>query len=146
MATESTPQEIRATEDSKKNPSPDAVSSAYGKDEQLAYSKKTPLKYPNLGSSLNDMAVRVEEGEAKAEEAAADAPLHRGKSVAVTIHLSGNQDEIFRFLTERGGDPRNVGEDYIEAYVPVALLGQLSERPGVIRVREVVPPQPGGGG
>ena len=34
------------------------------------------------------------------------------------------------------------GEDYIEAYVPVTLLGQLSEQPGVTRVREIVPPQP----
>ena len=36
-----------------------------------------------------------------------------------------------------------MGEDYIEAYVPVTLLGLLSEQPGVLRVREIVPPQPG---
>ena len=46
------------------------------------------------------------------------------------------------FLEDNGGDPRNVGEDYIEAYVPVTLLGPVSERPGVLRVREIVPPQP----
>ena len=38
--------------------------------------------------------------------------------------------------------PRKVGEDYIEAYVPVILLGQLSQQPGVIRVREIIPPEP----
>ena len=46
------------------------------------------------------------------------------------------------FLVDNGGDPRNVGENYIEAYVPVTLLGQLSEQPGVIRVREIIPPEP----
>ena len=34
-----------------------------------------------------------------------------------------------------------MGADYIEAYVPVSLLGAVSEQAGVIRVREIVPPQ-----
>ena len=34
-----------------------------------------------------------------------------------------------------------MGEDYIEAYVPLTLLGQVSEQPGVVRVREIVPLQ-----
>jgi hypothetical protein len=66
------------------------------------------------------------------------------ESVAVTIYLSGNVDEVVSFLEDNGGSPRNVGEDYIEAYVPVTLLGQTSEQPGVIRVREIIPPQPAG--
>ena len=70
------------------------------------------------------------------------APVHRAESVAVTIYLSGNMDEVVSFLEDNGGDPRNVGEDYIEAYVPVSLLGPVSEQPGVIRVREIIPPQP----
>ena len=37
-----------------------------------------------------------------------------------------------------------MGEDYIEAYVPVTLLGELSHQPGVLRVREIIPPQEGG--
>ena len=49
---------------------------------------------------------------------------------------------VFGFLEDNGGSPRNVGEDYIEAYVPVSLLGQVSERPGVIRVREIAPAEP----
>ena len=61
--------------------------------------------------------------------------------MAVTIYLSGNVDEVVAFLEENGGDPRNVGEDYVEAYVPVPLLGPVSERPGVIRVREIIPPE-----
>ena len=35
------------------------------------------------------------------------------------------------------------GYDYVEAYVPVTLLGQLSEQPGVIRVQPIAPPHPG---
>ncbi len=61
--------------------------------------------------------------------------------MAVTIYLSGNVAEVVSFLEDNGGDPRNVGEDYIEAYVPVTLLGPVSEQTGVIRVREIVPPQ-----
>jgi len=100
------------------------------------------LKYPSLGSALNDLVVRVEEEETSAWNAAREAAVHRDESLAVTIHLSGNVDEVVDFLVINGGDPRNVGEDYIEAYVPVPLMGQLSEQAGVIRVRQIIPPQP----
>ena len=115
---------------------------ADGDEDQFTIPEKAELKYPNLGSMLNQMAARVEAGQATAEDAAADAPVHRAESVAVTIYLSGNVDEAVQFLEDFGGDPRNAGEDYIEAYVPVSLLGPLSEQPGVIRVREIIPPQP----
>ena len=117
---------------------------AYGNDgdNQLSIPEKAELKYPNLGSTLDQMAAMVEEGELSARAAAEDAPVGKEESVAVTIYLSGNVDEVVRFLEDNGGSPRNVGEDYIEAYVPVTLLGQTSEQPGVIRVREIIPPQP----
>ena len=114
---------------------------ADGDEDQFTIPEKAELKYPNLGSMLNQMAARVGAGEATAEDAAADAPVHRAESVAVTIYLSGNVDEAIQFLEDFGGDPRNVGEDYIEAYVPVSLLGPLSEQPGVIRVREIITPE-----
>ena len=117
-----------------------------GQDQALPLPEKTELKYPNLGSHLDGLAASVEAGQATAEEAAKDAAVHRGASVAVTIYLSGSVAEVVQFLEDSGGDPRNVGEDYIEAYVPVSLLGRLSEQTGVIRVREIVPPEPGGGG
>ena len=85
--------------------------------------KKPDLKYPNLGSHLNQLVASVEEGRATAQQAAEGASIHSGESIAVTIHLSANVDDVVRFLEDNGGDPRNVGEDYIEAYVPVALLG-----------------------
>ena len=113
-----------------------------GGNNELFIPEKTEPKYPNLGSTLDQMAATVEEGELSAKEAAKDAPVSKEESVAVTIYLSGNVDEVVSFLEDNGGDPRNVGEDYIEAYVPVPLLGPVSEQPGVIRVREIIPPQP----
>ena len=103
---------------------------------------KTELNYPNLGSHLDQLVASVEAGQATAQDAASNSPVHSGESVAVTIYLSGNVDAVVSYLEDNGGDPRNVGEDYIEAYVPVTLLGPLSQQPGVIRVREIVPPQP----
>ena len=118
-----------------------------GGDNQVpAIPDKGELKYPNLGSRLDELVVSVEAGETKAEQAASGSAVYNGAPVAVTIYLSGNVDGVVAFLEENGGDPRNVGEDYIEAYVPVSLLGPVSERPGVIRVREIIPPQPGRGG
>ena len=104
---------------------------------------KGELKYPNLGSRLDELVVSVESGETTAEQAASSAALHSGASIAVTIYLSNGVDGVVAYLEENGGDPRNVGEDYIEVYVPVKLLGAASEQPGVIRVREIVPPEPG---
>ena len=113
-----------------------------GDDTLPTLPEKPDLKYPNLGSNLDQLVASVEEGETSAKEAAEDAPVHQEASVAVTIYLSGNVDDVVKFLEDNGGSPRNVGEDYIEAYVPVSLLGQVSERPGVIRVREIAPAEP----
>ena len=114
-----------------------------GDDQALPIPDKGKLNYPNLGSRLDGLVASVEAGQATAEEASADTPVHSGESVAVTVYLSGSVDAVVAFLEENGGDPRNAGEDYVEAYVPVTLLGPLSERPGVLRVREIVPPEPG---
>ena len=111
-------------------------------DQALPIPDKAELNYPNLGSRLDQLVAQVEEGEMSVEDAAGDAPVHRGESVAVTIYLSGNVDAVVSFLEDSGGSPRNVGGDYIEAYVPVSLLGPVSEQTGVVRVREIVPPEP----
>ena len=112
-----------------------------GDDSLPTLPEKPELKYPNLGSNLDQLVASVEKGETSAKEATEDAPVHQEASVAVTIYLSGNVDDVVKFLEDNGGSPRNVGEDYIEAYVLVSLLGQVSERTGVIRVREIAPPQ-----
>ncbi len=113
-----------------------------GEEQAPPIPEKAGLSYPGLGSHLDQLVASVEAGQATPQDAASDTPVHSGGSVAVTIYLSGNAAEVVSFLEDNGGDPRNVGEDYIEAYVPVTLLGQVSEQPGVTRVREIVPPQP----
>ena len=70
---------------------------------------KGELKYPNLGSRLDELVTGVEAGEMTAEEAAGSAAMHSGASVAVTFYLSGGVDGLVAFLEENGGDPRNVG-------------------------------------
>ena len=115
-------------------------------NQALLIPEKRELKYPNLGSHLDQLVAQIEDGEATAEEAAGEAPMHREESVAVTIYLSGHVAEVVRFLEENGGDPRNVGEDYIEAYVPVSLLGPTSEQSEVLRLRAIAPPEPDRGG
>ena len=119
------------------------VAAADGPDpNDYAIPEKIPQNYPNLSSSLDQMVSNFESRESTAREAAEAAPLSDGPSVAVTIYLSGHVADVEQFLLDNGGDPRNVGEDYIEAYVPVWLLGELSEQPGVLRVQEIIPPQP----
>ena len=122
-------------------------------------------RHGRLGSTLNNVVVAYQrdldaasarDGEPKtraarsaAQEAASRvavlrAPMSRGASVAVTLRIndSAKVQAVVRFLKDNGGDPRNVGEDYIEAYVPVSLLVEASEQPGVARVRAIIPPQP----
>ena len=122
---------------------PTSVSHGDGDDEFTPnLPEKSQQTYPVLGSQLNHSVAMVEGGQITEREAASQSPISSGGSVAVTVHLSGNIDDVVQFLEDNGGDPRNVGEDYIEAYVPVSLLGQLSEQPGVTRVEEIIPPQP----
>ena len=102
---------------------------------------KTTLTYPKAGSNLDDLIARVTSGEIEAEDAAAEAPLHRGDAVAVTIHLSGHVNSVVSFLQANGVTARNQGTDYIEAFVPVRLLGSVSQQTGVLRMRMIQPPQ-----
>ena len=102
---------------------------------------KPDLTYPNLGSKLDRLATSVEKEQVASEDAASDTAVHLEESVAVSIHLSSNVEDVVSFLEDNGGDPRNVGENYIEAYVPATLLGSLSEQDGVERVREIIPPE-----
>ena len=126
-------------------PDPTLQTAGSGPDDQIQFTaEKEALKYPRLGSHLNRLVASVESGQATAEQAAESAAIYSDGSIAVTIHLSGKAEAVARFLEDKGGDLRNVGEDYIEAYVPVTLLGPLSQHVGVLRVREIIPPQPAG--
>ena len=115
--------------------------SAQGGDDASAPTKPT-LAYPNLSTHLNHLAEGYNSGQMSQGQAAGEAPVHSGGSVAVTVHLAGHVSDVVTYLEDNGGDPRNVGVDYIEAYVPVSLLGPLSLQPGVTQVQEIIPPQP----
>lgn len=106
---------------------------------------KTIYKNANMGSFLNQIVEEYEQGGSSPEAAqrvAKKLPLHRNGSVAVAFYISGEEhiEPLTLFLKDNGAIPANIGEDYIEAYVPVSLLKAASEQPGVIRVRAIFPP------
>ena len=113
--------------------------------DELANYVRPTLTYHNLGSELDQMVAENESSDRVARgqgAGSAPEPAIEPAPVAVTVYLSDNVSSVVEFLEENGGDPRNVGEDYIEAYVPVSLLGELSEQAGVLRVRELQEAQP----
>ena len=110
-------------------------------DNDIQVEKPQPT-YPNLSTHLSHLAEGYGSGQMSQSQAAGQAPVHSGGSVAVTVYLDGHVSDVVDFLEHNGGDVRNVGEDYIEAYVPVALLGPLSQQTGVTQVSEIIPPQP----
>ena len=72
------------------------------------------------------------------EKGPADGP----PPVDVTIYVIGDIKAVASFLTSNGASVRNIGSTYLEASVPVALLGEASQQPGVIRVEPVIGPHP----
>ena len=66
-----------------------------------------------------------------------------GEPVLVTFYIDLEQlAAVQQYLEDNDVFIRNVGEDWIEAHVPPALLPAAFERPGVRRVDTVIPPQP----
>ena len=87
---------------------PTAVPSA-GPTIRISIPKKSEVKLPKADSAINSLVDRVEAGEITAEEAAAEAPLHRGESVGVIILLFGNAASVLAFL-EATGRPTSMPE------------------------------------
>ena len=108
--------------------------------------KLNPPKYPNIDSNLNRIVEQVQTGQFTAQAAAANAPIHREESVAVTLYITeGYAQDVWHYLEQSGASPRNIGIDYIEAYVPVSLLPEASTQEGVISIRTIILPQPAQG-
>ena len=108
--------------------------------------KLNPPQYPNMDSNLNHIIQQVETGQFTAHAAATNAPLHQEKSVAVTLYVTEGYVQTIRdFLEANGASPRNIGADYIEAYISVSLLPEASTQEGVISIRTIIPPEPGQG-
>ena len=100
-------------------------------------------KYGNMDSVLNGLVQQVERGISSARSAASTAPLSDDESVAVSLFIEEDYvEDVREYLDDNGASVRNVGDDYIEAYVPVSLLGSVSEQEGVTTVNTIIPPQP----
>ena len=129
-------------------PVPTAEQSGDSGDQQFPSleGKLNPPQYPNMDSHLNRIFERVQTGQFTAQTAAANAPIHREESVAVTLYVTeGYAQDVWERLEDSGADPRNIGIDYIEAYVPVSLLPEASLQEGVLSIRTIIPPQPAQG-
>ena len=118
------------------------VSANDGDDDTPNIPERRELTYPNLGSHLDAVVAGYEGGRQSQRQAAEQGEVNQNGSIAVTLHLSGNVAAVEDYLDDNGASVRNVGADYIEAYVPVSLLGQASQQSGVTRIREIIPPQP----
>lgn len=107
--------------------------------------KLNPPTYPKMDSTLNRIVADVSTGMSVAQSASA-APVHKAESILVTLYTDGiHTDAIADYLSDNGASVRNVGQDYIEVYVPVSLLVSASEQQGVVRVQTIIPPQPAQG-
>ena len=127
-----------ATQDDGKGYDMQSLQAQGGKLNQAAYG--------NMDSLLNNLVEQVEQGTATPLSAAAQAPMSHQDSVAVAFHIeAGTAEDLRQFLEGSGASPRNVSEDYIEAYVPVSLLAQASMQEGVIGMMAIIPPQPAQG-
>ena len=100
------------------------------------------LTYHNLGSLLDAVVASYESGRQSKRQAAEQGELYQDNSIAVYVILNDNTAGVVDFLDDNGASVRNVSENFIEAYVPVSVLGEASQQAGVIRVRQISPPSP----
>ena len=97
----------------------------------------------NLDSLLSEITRQYASGQLTARAAAAGAPVAQERSVAVTLYIQqGYVESVRSYLEGNGAGPRNIGTDYIEAYVPISLLSEAAQQDGVIKVEAIVPGQP----
>ena len=102
------------------------------------------LTYPNIRDSLHFDVVEFEE-----DQDAASGPSGQSGSavedsvVLVEIFLSANTTEVADWLRSKGVSPLYTTDGYIDAKVPLSLLGELSRQDGVREVRRPYPTKPG---
>ena len=100
-----------------------------------------PPKYPNLDTFLRDLVAKYEAEELSEAAAAAKAPVYHGSSVLVEVDLPTNIDVVYTWMGNQGISARYKDPEHIPphmyAYVPVSLLGALSQREGVDLVQPI---------
>ena len=109
--------------------------------------KLPPPTYPNLDSNLNYLAEQAQAAEQQPDStdgsAPGSVPAPPAEPVLVTFYIEPEQvAAVQQYLEDNDVYIRHVGEDWIEAHVPPALLPAVSELPGVRRVDTVVLPEP----
>ena len=143
---------VAAAEPPAAPPAPERVpAQAADNDEEAADLPpvdKTPPQYPNLDSNLNRLVEEAETvgypaGGQQNSSAGGGSPAAADEPVLVTFYIEpGQVADVRQYLEDNDVFVRNVGEGYIEAHIPPALLPAASELPGVRRVDTVIPPQP----
>ena len=135
-------------------PSPERVSAQPDDNDEeeidLPPIVKEPPKHPNLDSNLNGLVEEISTGaqldagqQLGTTDSAGGAAAPATEPVLVTFLVEPDQvAAVQQYLEDNDVYVRNVGEDYIEAHVPPALLPAASERPGVRRVDTVIRPEP----
>ena len=115
-----------------------------GGEEPAAEPTDTPTpaptnNYPNLDASLQDVVRNFEAGDLTECQAAAQDLAHHASSVLVEVELSANIDTVDTWMASQGISPRHKDDTWdpphIYAYVPVSLLGALSQQDGVSLIR-----------
>lgn len=93
-------------------------------------------KHPRLDSELVRIS-RSAEAFAAFSEPQSDS---RDASVAISVRVAGEPDDVAAALTARGAVVANTGVDVIEAYATPATLEAIAGLPGVLSVRPLDPP------
>ena len=108
--------------------------------------KINPPKHSKLDSSLNSVVDKTKQYQfAMPMGADSDAPAREEEPVGVTLYIEeGKTEGAEDYLRSKGVSIRNVGVDYIEAFVPPTLLAEASSLPGVIVIRALAESMPEG--
>ena len=101
--------------------------------------------YPNIrGSSLQLDIVEFEEAQDAASGPSGQSdPAVEDSVIYVEIFLSANTTEVADWLRSKGVSPLYAADGYIDAEVPLSLLGELSQQDGVREVSQPGPVKPG---
>ena len=103
----------------------------------LRIARARHLPHPKLDSNLN--RILQDHGAVQSGSSDTRSSSETEETVNVTIYTDGNYTEaVSRLLSSEGASLRNVGSDYIETTVPVALLPEISLLEGVRKVRTIV--------
>ena len=122
------------------------VSAGTGSDKSTSPSDSgdEELAYPVLGSILSSVATEAEEDDDPEYSALTEEPFAvpaiDGDSVIVSVYLDGTAADgestaAAQFLKREGVRYFHAQADYLEADVPLDLLGELSSQPGIWRIR-----------